>query len=101
MFAKIRIVDTVFEKVCQMLHTRFYQSDTQLSVSTVKKLLLLLSKADRSLVEVRHRKWIDSPLVLKLIFFTQHKWVGLSCTAGGIISLVPRPIRGLGTRLEE
>ena len=61
-FAKIRIVDTVFEKVCQMLHTRFYQSDTQLSVSTVKKLLLLLSKADRSLVEVRHRKWIDSPL---------------------------------------
>lgn len=72
-FAKIRIVDTVFEKVCQMLHTRFYQSDMQLSVSTVRKLLLLLSKADRSLVEVRHRKWIDSPLVLKLIFFTQHK----------------------------
>ena len=72
-FAKIRIVDTVFEKVCQMLHTRFYQSDTQLSVSTVRKLLMLLSKADRSLVEVRTESVTDSPLALKLIFFSQHK----------------------------
>ena len=57
-FAKIRIVDTVFEQVCQMLHSRFYQLDTQLSVSTVRRLLLLLSKADSSLVEVRHRECV-------------------------------------------
>ena len=52
MFAKIRIVDTVFERVCEMLHSAFHQSDTHLSASSMRRLLLIMSDADSSLVEV-------------------------------------------------
>ena len=52
MFAKIRIMDTVFECVCEMLHSAFHQSDTHLSAFSMRRLLLIMSEADSSLVEV-------------------------------------------------